>query len=248
MAVLVKAVLIMRIQILTKKIDHDDDDGEEEVDTTRPFQPGASFTPYHDGEQIEMHTMPHEQCGLPFFDESIPLLEGFIHDDEKPELVDKAMDFIKRKFPRVNIPKLGPIRLGNKLGNENTIVQFGERGAENRIFRKDGKGFLKSFTDRSKEALGLSAEEIISEKNTAIREERQRLKEAEKYLKEIERIAVERKQAATEVQNLRDRIEQTQARIDTHEEEQGSNLQSKSELQRLKQLKKNLQTDLENQI
>ena len=103
------------------KIDHDDDD-EQEVNTGRPFQPGASSTPSHGGEQIEMHTMPREQSGLPSFDESIPLLEGFIHDDEKPELVDKVMDFIKRKFPRANIPKLGPIRFGNKPGNENTIV------------------------------------------------------------------------------------------------------------------------------
>ena len=46
-------------------------------------------------------------------------------------------------------------------------------------------------------------------------------------------------------QHLRDRIEQTQARIDALEEEQGSNLENKSELQRLKQLK-NLQADLEN--
>ena len=47
-------------------------------------------------------------------------------------------------------------------------------------------------------------------------------------------------------QHLRDRTEQTQARIDALEEEQGSNLENKSELQRLKQLKKNLQADLEN--
>ena len=107
--------------------------------------------------------------------------------------------------------------------------------------------FLKSFTDRFKEALGQSAEEMATEYNTAIREERQRLREAEKQLKEAERIAVKRQQAATEVQNLRNRIEKTQERIDTLEEEHGSNVESENELQRLKQLKKNLQVDLENQ-
>ena len=41
------------------------DDDEQEVDTTRPFFPGASSTPYDRGEQYEMQTMMHEQSGLP---------------------------------------------------------------------------------------------------------------------------------------------------------------------------------------
>ena len=45
---------------------HDDNyDEEQEVDTTRPFFPGASLTPYNRGEQYEMQTMMHEQSGLP---------------------------------------------------------------------------------------------------------------------------------------------------------------------------------------
>ena len=43
---------------------YDDWDDEQEVDTTRPFQPGAASTPYG-GEQYEMQTMQHEQSGLP---------------------------------------------------------------------------------------------------------------------------------------------------------------------------------------
>ena len=43
----------------------DNDDDEQEVDTTRPFYPGASSTPYYSGEQYEMQTMMHEQSGLP---------------------------------------------------------------------------------------------------------------------------------------------------------------------------------------
>ena len=45
--------------------DDDNDDDEQEVDTTRPFQPGSASTPYHGGEQHEMQTMQHEQSGLP---------------------------------------------------------------------------------------------------------------------------------------------------------------------------------------
>ena len=62
----------------------DNDDDEQEVNTTRPFQPGASSTPYyapeeysspyHGGEKHEMQTMMHEQSGLPYGEETTPLL------------------------------------------------------------------------------------------------------------------------------------------------------------------------------
>ena len=118
--------------VLDHHIDHDDDDDEKEADRTRPFQPAATSSPYHDGEQHEMQTMHHERSGLPeiSFDESILLLEGFINQDDKPTLLEKARDFIKKKFPRVDFRKLGPIGFGKKPGNETTIVSFGTRGGE----------------------------------------------------------------------------------------------------------------------
>ena len=45
---------------------------------------------------------------------------------------------------------------------------------------------------------------------------------------------------------LRRKIEQKDAQIDALKDEQGSNFESEAELRRLKQLKKNYQTDLEN--
>ena len=48
------------------------------------------------------------------------------------------------------------------------------------------------------------------------------------------------------MQRLKGRIEQAQARIDALEEEQGSNLEAQTEIDRLKRLKQNLQTDLNN--
>ena len=56
---------------LDSNIDHDDDDNKE-VDTTRPFQPGAVSTPYHDGEQHETSQIEPEQSGL---DDTTPLLQ-----------------------------------------------------------------------------------------------------------------------------------------------------------------------------
>lgn len=57
---------------------------------------------------------------------------------------------------------------------------------------------------------------------------------------------MEREKNSPEVEELRQRIQRTQALIDGVQEEQGSNLESDAELRRLKQLKKNYQTDFEN--
>ena len=48
------------------------------------------------------------------------------------------------------------------------------------------------------------------------------------------------------MENLKQQTERTQARIDALEQEHGSNLESETELRRLKQLKKNHQTEYEN--
>ena len=228
--------------------DDDDDDDEQEVNTTRPFYPGSASTPYHGGEQYEMQTMHHEQSGLPetSFDESIPLLGSFTHQEDKPAIIERAKAFIKSKFPRVDFGKLGPIGFGKKPGNENTIVSYGTRGGETEIFRKDGKDLLKKFKDKFKTSLGPEAESLIAQDNEEIRENRQRLKEAEKKLRDAEKLASEREKAAQEVQNLRNKNERVQAQIDAHTQEQGTNVESESELRRLQQLKKNLQNDFEN--
>ena len=134
--------------------DDDDDDDEQETNRTQPFQPGTVSTPYHGGEQHEMQTMHHEQSGLPetSFDET-PLLTGFIHQDDKPAYLERARDFIKRKFPRVDFRKLGPIGFSKKPGNDTTIVSFGTRGGETEIFRKMGKVFSKNLKTSSKHHL-----------------------------------------------------------------------------------------------
>ena len=229
--------------------DDDDDDDEQEANRTQPFQPGTASTPYHGGEQHEMQTMQHEQSGLPetSFDEETLCWTGFIHQDENQRYLERARDFIKRRFPKVDFGKLGPIGFSKKPNNDTTIVSFGTKGGETEIFRKDGKGLLKKFTDKFKTSLGPEAESLIAQDNEEIRNDRQRLREAEKQLKEAEKLASEREKAAQEVQNLRNRIERNQAQIDAHtQEEQGTTIESESELRRLQQLKKNLQKDFEN--
>ncbi|KAL9987050.1 hypothetical protein ACROYT_G001285 [Oculina patagonica] len=231
---------------LDRDLDHNsdnDDEEEQEVDTTRPFQPGEASTPYHKGEQHEMQTMQHEQSGLP--DTSYvetPLLGSFIHQDDKPAMIDRAKDFIKRKFPKVNFAKIGPIGFSKKPGNDTTIVSFGAKGGETEILKKDGSGLLKKFTDKFKASLGPEAESLIAQDNEEIRERRQILREAESKLQQAETIAMQKEKVTQEVEDLRIGIERTQAKID----QLGSNVENESELRRLKQLKKNLEKDFEN--
>ena len=223
--------------------DDDDDDDEQEANRTHPFQPGTVSTPYHGGEQHEMQTMQHEQSGLPetSFDE-IPLLGGFIHEEDKPAYLERARAFIKRRFPRVDFRKLGPIGFSKKPGNDTTIVSFGTRGGETEIFRKDRSGLLQKFKDKFKTSLGPEAKSLIAQDNDEIRENRQRLREAEKQLRDAEKLASEREKAAQEVQDLRIRIERTQAKID----QLGSNVENESELREMQQRIKNYQNDFEN--
>ena len=93
---------------LDYNIDHDDDD-DQEVNTTRPFHPGAASTPYHGVVQHEMPTMQHEQSG------------NFLHQEDKQNLLERAKMLIKGRFPKV-----GPIGFSKK-GARTDIVSFGQK-------------------------------------------------------------------------------------------------------------------------
>jgi len=91
---------------LDHDIDHEDDNDEQEINTTGRFQPGSASTPYHGGEQHEMQTMQHEQSGLQ--DTSYletPLLGDLIDPKVKKYHVGKAFEYIKNRFPRVDLKK-----------------------------------------------------------------------------------------------------------------------------------------------
>jgi len=188
---------------LDHDIDHDDND-EQEINTTGGFQPGAASTPYHGGEQHEMQTMHHEQSGLP--DTSYvetPLLGDLTDPEVKSCHVGKALEYIKKRFPRVDFKRLDPIGFGKKHSTQGDIVSFGPKGGEEKIFKKDRSGFLKSFTDRFKDALGPRAEQIIDEDRDTIQQLRQRFEEAETQNREAEKIAAEREKELREMENLK---------------------------------------------
>ena len=179
------------------KLDHDDDDdSDQEVNTTRPFQATEASTPYHRGEQHEMQTMQHEQSGLPDTSyEETPLLGDLLQPEERQGMIDRGIDFIKKRFPKVYLKKLGPIGFSKK-GGQTEIVSFGPKGGETPIFKKDGSGFLKSFTDKFSKSLGQSAEEIMAEDRDTIQDHQQRLNEAIRQQMEFKKITAEKKRRA----------------------------------------------------
>ena len=224
----------------------------EDIDKTNSFQPQGSSTPYpsHDsGEAIELATMNLDEVGVTSVE--VPLLEDFLNDDQE-KAIDETNRLIQDKFPQVDFSRIDPIGFGKKPENRGEIVTFGRgkggKYGETRILKKDGSGLLKAFTDKFKKALGPRAEEVIAQDNQDIREDRQKVKAGEQDLREKEQqqnTLVQR--SADNIQNLQRRLEQTQAKIADLEKEPYITLSQQNEIDRLKQLERNLKTDLENE-
>lgn len=219
--------------------ENDDDSRDEE---TNPLidEPVETSTPK---EEIRMRTIPFEKASdeEPSFFE-IPSLRGFTHKDDKPALLERAKDFIRRRFPKADFKNIDPIGFGKQEGNDSEIVTFGKRGHESRIFKRGGKGLLKSFTDRFKTSLGPEAELLISEEASAIKGAKKDLKEAELQLKNSEKAFDEKQKAEAKAEELKERIEKAQAKID----QMGSQLENEAEVRDLQQRIKNYKTDLHN--
>ena len=230
---------------LDDKIDNDDEqevnrtsDDKQEANITQPFDPTRASTPYHDWEKYEMQ--PMEQSGLPdtSYEES-PLLGAQAQ-------TQRSWDALTRFFPdassidlEANYSKTGRLQV--------KMAGFGKKAYE--LFTKDRSGFQQlnpKLTKEIKQSLGRRAEQIIEEDRNTAAQQRQRWEEAEKQLAEADKIAAEREKEAQEIQDLEEELKKTQAKIDARQEEQGSNLESEAELRRLKQLKKNHKTELEN--
>ncbi|KAL9954929.1 hypothetical protein ACROYT_G042517 [Oculina patagonica] len=226
---------------LNRDLDHNsdnDDEEEQEVDTTRPFQPGRASTPYHGGEEHEMQTMQHEQSGLPdtSYDET-PLL-GSVQS-----MSEKAWNALKGVFPG---SKSTNLEASYSLKGRLQVKMAGAGKRLHAIFTtKRGTGEQQINPNLPKEIrkeLGPPAKDFIAQDNEEIRETRQRLRKAEKQLQEAQKIASEKEKAVQEMRDLRIKIERAQAKID----QLGSNVENESELRELQQRIKNYQTDFEN--
>ena len=165
--------------------------------------------------------------------------------EDRAKQIEIVKKFIKDRYPNADFKKL-VIRFSTKKPMD--IVVVGSKGGETKVVLNDGSGLQKSFLNLTyvKRALGQQAEQIIEEDRNTAAQQRQRLEEAEKQLREAEKISSERKQEEEEIKVLKEKEEAVQAKIEAIQEVEGSNLENESEVRRLKQLKKNYQTDVKN--
>ena len=182
--------------------------------------------------------------------DEVPLLTDVFDAEDQQKAIDDTNRLIQDKFPNVDFSQIDPVGWGKKPENQGEIVSFGKgRGGkygETRVLKKGGRGLLKAFTNKFSKALGPSAEELIAKDNQELRELKQSQAEAERQLKEAERLALIKQKATDEIRKRRERLEQVKARIEALQEEQGSNLEAQTEIDRLKRLAQNLQTDINN--
>ena len=214
--------------------DHDNDDEEEEVNRTWSFQPGAVSTPRGGWGQCEMQTFMHEQSGLPDTSyEETPLL------DDAQAINQISWDSLTRIFPRASSINLETSY--SKTGRLQ-VKMYGAGKKSYPLFTKDSRTRQErlnpSLPKEIIKSLGMSAEEIIKEDQNTIREQRQRLAEAEEQQRQAEALSAEREKQAQDIQNLGQQIERTQASIDSIQERQGTNLESETQINRMKLLKK----------
>ena len=221
-------------------------------DKTNPFPPTGDSTsePHNDGgETIELSNMNLNEVNLA--PDEVPLLQDFLDQEDHQKAIDDAMKLFKDNFPNVDFSRIDPIGFGKKPKNQGEIVAFGRgkggKFGETRVLKQKGRGLLKAFTDKFKEALGPSAEEIRARDNQELKELKKRKAEADRQLKENERIAAIKQKANEEVKKLSERLEKVKEQLKAKEEEEhGSTPETQKEIDRLKRLQRNIQTSLNN--
>ena len=220
---------------------------QKTLDTALPKQITQALGP--SAEEIETRLNAQAETSFTTPPDSIPSVAevAFADEEENERSIARVKRFIQDKFPNVDFHKLGPIGLGKKIENRFNFVKIGEKGGETRIIKPDNSDLLKSFVASNKKALGESAEELVAKKSQEEKDLRLRLLKEERQLKDKEKQTVLEQKAAENVRNLTRRIEQTRARREELETEHGSTLEQQNEIDRLKQLERNLKADLENE-
>ena len=168
-----------------------------------------------------------------------------LSEEDREKQIERVKRLIKADYPNA---KLDDLVIGFSKKKPMDIVAFGPKGGENKIVLNDGSGLQKSFLNLIyvKRALGPPSPQIIEEDRNTLVQQLQRFKESENQLMRTEKISAERKEEEQKIQDLELKIEKNNVRIDAIQEVEGGNLESEAEIRRLKHLKKNYQTELEN--
>ena len=228
------------------QIDHDDDDDDEEkVNTTQPFQPGASSTPYtpgaayHPGEAHEMAHLPREQGGS---GDAIPEVPGVAELVDKPTLIQRFKEQLKIRFPKVDLSKI-VVGIGGRKGTVGQVVALGPKGGETPIFKQNNT-LTQAFQRQYGSYLGPSAEEIIVEDRESLAQTNQRLKEAQQQEQSFNAIVEKQQQASQEKRKKENELEQINQRLANLENEGGTLLERQNETDRLNRQAAKLKRDI----
>ena len=217
-------------------IDHDDGDDDAwdnnvdwnaplDPDRTQRFEPGASSTPYHEGEAHEMANLPQEQTGI-------------IHGPG--EAAWKALTFL---YPDANATDLEAFfdprtqKLKVKMAGAGKKAYYLYR-----ISLKTGQERLNpDLTKEIKASLGESA----LDQSTALQQERdtnlREMVQKRNTLVQLEETAQEVQERRQDLENLRDRIKRVDDDIRELEDKAGP--LDEEAIQRLKDEKKALEAE-----
>ena len=231
---------------LDSKIDNDGDDDlidfhsdGQEVDTTRPFQPGAASTPYHRGEEIRMQTMRREHSGLPSYDERVPLLGpeadkelsrrlGQLRENSMTGLIDTLKIPNARENPLSEEEKQEQIRRVKRLikarypnanvdmlvidysrKNPMDLVVKGPRGGETKIVLADGSDLQKSFISTS-----FIRKELGPPSENVIQKTAENIKKRQQELKDLRDSDNFLRGKKEDVENLKERLNKERVKVD----------------------------------
>ena len=104
--------------------DQNNDDGDDE--TTQPFEPGATSTPYPEGGQTETPTLSHEESGFPntSYDEDTPDLTQRLQKTRENSSWNDLTDM----YGNANKSALEAFYEKDKQGNPRLYVKMVGRG------------------------------------------------------------------------------------------------------------------------
>ena len=241
------------INIQDPSVDDDDDDDDNESNTTQPFTPGASSTPYqppgdsegpyHGGEEHEMSQLPQEQSGQ----DTDPLLTGDELDQRLQQTrQDSAWADLLEMYPQANKDALQVEYQKDKQGNPRLLVKMVGRGkkvyplfTKNAVTRQLREN--PNLSQEIKTYLGKSMGEQMKDfQQEKVRKEAE-LAAKQKQLEQIQQRAAESQKLRRDMDALTNAIRDAEAQRREMEDVHGS-IDTEA-IQRLKDEKRRLEAE-----
>ena len=226
---------------------------DDESNTTQPFTPGASSTPYqppgasegpyHGGEEYEMSQLPQEQSGQ----DTDPLLTGDELDQRLQQTRQgSAWADLLEMYPQANKDALQVDYQKDKRGNPRLLIKMVGRGkkiyplfTKNSVTRQLREN--PNLSQEIKTYLGKSMGEQMKDFQQEIARKETELAAKKKQEEQAEQRAAERQQHIRDLDALNNQIRDKDARMRELEDTHGS--LNEETIQRLKDEKRALEAE-----